>query len=99
MKDENGRTVPKTRNCAPSIRTDSYHSPCDRSQVDSRWINTAQRSRVCSFARSIQLRDSPLSNSSTETLQHHCLFRHQRSKLKRLALGRAHGPVKIGQTM
>src|SRR5690348_11039011 len=48
-------------------------------------FTTAQRLHAILRGKASCCATSPLSNTSTETLQPHCLFRHQRSKLKRLA--------------
>ena len=87
MKDENGRCSEKKRRdfCAQSIRTVSYLSPCEspRAVSDGSLQHSVSRDILRGKASCCATR--PPSNNSTETLQPHCLFRHLRSKLKRLA--------------
>ena len=79
--------VPKRRDfCARSIRTVSYLSPCGtpRAAADGSLQHSVP---ATSLAEKHPAARHSLSNNSTETLQPHCLFRYQRSKLKRLASG------------
>src|SRR6478752_5571866 len=89
MKDENGRCSEKKRRdfCAQSIRTVSYLSPCESPRAVSDGSLQHSVFRVVLRGKASCCATRPLSNNSTETLQPHCLFRHRRSKLKRLASG------------
>ena len=93
MKDENGRCSEKKR----LLRT--IYTYCQLPKVPAairkqrQMFTTAQRSRVILRGKASCCATRPLSNNSTETLQPHCLFRHQRSKLKRLASG----PVELSE--
>ena len=82
MKDENGRTklFLDEINCARSIRTGSYPSPC-RFAGNSRYPNTLQRSRA-SCARTVLLR--PVLHRIVRWRLFNTMFRFQRRQVEKV---------------
>jgi len=84
-KDKNGRCSEKMRLLRTIYTYCQLPNPCGSPRAVSDGQKQHSVSRVILRGKSSCCATRPLSNNSAETLQPHCLFRPQRSKLKRLA--------------